>query len=184
MHLVSLYDSRFQRAFSKTMEDLRRAQQSRRDKELHVLEQLRAIAVAHRRTPRSIQPSLASSENTVRTTGFQSIRSIRLGRDGGDAVNGNAEFAEASDMMSDHTLPLPVVQRRCLSVVERLAFFEHLIDQEQLTCATAMRAGAFSPPDRLVRRQNLSLRKQFLVAAAAQAHSVSAPRSQGFPPVV
>jgi hypothetical protein len=47
MGLASLYDSRFQRAFSKTMEDLRRAQQSRRDKELHALEQLKAIALAH-----------------------------------------------------------------------------------------------------------------------------------------
>jgi len=33
-------------------------------------------------------------------------------------------------------------------------------------------------------RQNLSLRKQFFLAAAAQAHSVKALRSQGFPPVV
>jgi len=47
MGLASLYDSRFQRAFSKTMEDLRRAQQSRRDKELHALEELKGIAVAH-----------------------------------------------------------------------------------------------------------------------------------------
>ena len=45
--LASLYDSRFQRAFSKTMEDLYRAQKSRRDKELHALEQLKAIALAH-----------------------------------------------------------------------------------------------------------------------------------------
>ena len=37
-----------------------------------------------------------------------------------------------------------------------------------------MRAGAFWPPDLLVIRQNFSLRKQFFLAAAAQAHSVSA----------
>ena len=66
-----------------------------------------------------------------------------MGRDGGDAVNGNAEFAEASDMMSDHTLPLPVVQRRCLSVVERLAFFEHLIDQEQHDMCNRNEGGCF-----------------------------------------
>src|SRR5258708_27033882 len=53
-----------------------------------------------------------------------------------------------------------------------------------MTCATATIAGAFRPPGLLVRRQNLSRRKQFFVAAAAHAHSVSAPRSQGFPPVV
>ncbi len=45
--LASLYDSRFQRAFSKTMEDLCRAQKSRQDKELHALEQLKGIALAH-----------------------------------------------------------------------------------------------------------------------------------------
>ena len=45
--LASLYDSRFQRAFSKTMEDLYRAQKARQDKELHALEQLKAIALAH-----------------------------------------------------------------------------------------------------------------------------------------
>src|SRR5216684_6961412 len=53
-----------------------------------------------------------------------------------------------------------------------------------MTCATAMRAGAFCPPDLLVTRQNLSCREQCLVAAAAQAHSVSALRSHGLPPVV
>jgi hypothetical protein len=47
LELTSLYDSRFQRAFSKTMEELRRVQQSRRDKELHELEQLKGIALAH-----------------------------------------------------------------------------------------------------------------------------------------
>ncbi len=45
--LASLYDSRFRRAFSKTMEDLCRAQKSRKDKELHALEQLKGIALAH-----------------------------------------------------------------------------------------------------------------------------------------
>ena len=47
MGLASLYDSRFQRSFTKTMEELRRAQQSRRDKELHALEQLKDIALSH-----------------------------------------------------------------------------------------------------------------------------------------
>jgi hypothetical protein len=47
LELTSLYDSRFQRVFSKTMEELRRVQQSRRDKELHALEQLKGIALAH-----------------------------------------------------------------------------------------------------------------------------------------
>ena len=47
MGLASLYDSRFQRSFTKTMEELRRAKQSRRVKELHALEQLKGIALAH-----------------------------------------------------------------------------------------------------------------------------------------
>jgi len=47
MGLASLYDSRFQRSFTKTMEELRRAQQARRDKELHALEQLKDIALSH-----------------------------------------------------------------------------------------------------------------------------------------
>ena len=51
-------------------------------------------------------------------------------------------------------------------------------------CATAITAGAFFPPDLLAIRQNFSLIKQFFLAAAAQAHSVSAVRSHGFPPVV
>src|SRR6267143_3675585 len=47
-----------------------------------------------------------------------------------------------------------------------------------------MMARAFFPPDLLVMRQNFSLRKQFFLDAAAQAHSVKALRSHGFPPVV
>ena len=47
MGLASLYDSRFQRAFSKTMEELRRVQQARRDQELHSLAELKGIALAH-----------------------------------------------------------------------------------------------------------------------------------------
>ncbi|MGA7409255.1 MAG: hypothetical protein WBW33_02155 [Bryobacteraceae bacterium] len=57
MGLASLYDSRFQRAFSKTMEDLRRAQQSRRDKELHALEQLKGIALAHLQQDTTFDPA-------------------------------------------------------------------------------------------------------------------------------
>ncbi|MGA7413459.1 MAG: hypothetical protein WBW33_23490, partial [Bryobacteraceae bacterium] len=57
MGLASLYDSRFQRAFSKTMEDLRRAQQSRRDKELHALEQLKGIALAHIQQDTTFDPA-------------------------------------------------------------------------------------------------------------------------------
>src|SRR5260370_38542427 len=53
-----------------------------------------------------------------------------------------------------------------------------------MTCATAIRAGAFCPPDLLTTRQNLSCREQFFVAAAAQAHSVNALRNHGLPPVV
>ena len=45
--LASLYDSRFQRNFSKTMEELRRVQQTRRDNELHALEELKSIAISH-----------------------------------------------------------------------------------------------------------------------------------------
>src|SRR5512136_261890 len=53
-----------------------------------------------------------------------------------------------------------------------------------MVCATATRAGGFLPPERAVMRQNLSLRKQFFLAAAAQAHSVRALRNHGLPPVV
>jgi hypothetical protein len=55
--LASLYDSRFQRAFSKTMEDLSRAQKSRRDKELHALEQLKGIALAHIKENATFDPA-------------------------------------------------------------------------------------------------------------------------------
>src|ERR1051325_7331505 len=47
-----------------------------------------------------------------------------------------------------------------------------------------MMAGAFFPPDLVPKRQNFPFRKQSFLAAAAQAHSVSAARSQGLPPVV
>ena len=47
MVLASLYDSRFQNSFSKTMKELRLAQQARRDRELHALEQLKGIALSH-----------------------------------------------------------------------------------------------------------------------------------------
>jgi len=47
MGLVSLYDARFQRSFKNTMEELRSAQQARRDQELHALEQLKGIALSH-----------------------------------------------------------------------------------------------------------------------------------------
>src|SRR5215469_3441961 len=47
-----------------------------------------------------------------------------------------------------------------------------------------MTAGDFLPPDLVVIRQNLPLRKPSLLAAAAQAHSVRVPRSHRLPPVV
>ena len=47
MALASLYDSRFQNSFTKTMKELRLAQQARRDQELHALEQLKGIAISH-----------------------------------------------------------------------------------------------------------------------------------------
>ena len=47
MVLASLYDSRFQNSFTKTMKELRLAQQARRDRELHALEQLKGIAISH-----------------------------------------------------------------------------------------------------------------------------------------
>ena len=55
--LASLYDSRFQRAFSKTMEDLSRAQKSRQDRELHALEQLKGIALAHLKENATFDPA-------------------------------------------------------------------------------------------------------------------------------
>jgi len=47
MGLASLYDSRLQRGFTKTMEELRRVQQARRDKQLQAVEQLKGVALAH-----------------------------------------------------------------------------------------------------------------------------------------
>jgi hypothetical protein len=55
--LASLYDSRFQRAFSKTMEDLSRAQKSRQNRELHALEQLKGIALAHLKENATFDPA-------------------------------------------------------------------------------------------------------------------------------
>src|SRR5207253_10543506 len=49
--------------------------------------------------------------------------------------------------------------------------------------ATARSAEFFLPRDLVVMRQNFSFKKQFFLAAPAQAHSVRAPRSQGLPPV-
>jgi hypothetical protein len=45
--LASLYDQRFQRSFSKTLEEFRRAQQLRLDQEKQAVEELKAIAAAH-----------------------------------------------------------------------------------------------------------------------------------------
>ena len=47
MGLASLYDQRFQRSFSKTLEEFRRAQQARLDQEKQAIEELKAIAAAH-----------------------------------------------------------------------------------------------------------------------------------------
>ncbi|MGA7412745.1 MAG: hypothetical protein WBW33_19865, partial [Bryobacteraceae bacterium] len=47
MGLASLYDQRFQRSFSKTLEEFRHAQQARLEQEKQAIEELRAIAAAH-----------------------------------------------------------------------------------------------------------------------------------------
>ncbi len=47
MGLASLYDQRFQRSFSKTLEEFRHAQQIRVDQEKQAVEELKAIAAAH-----------------------------------------------------------------------------------------------------------------------------------------
>ncbi len=47
MGLASLYDQRFQRSFSKTLEEFRHAQQLRLDQEKQAVEELKAIAAAH-----------------------------------------------------------------------------------------------------------------------------------------
>jgi hypothetical protein len=47
MGLASLYDQRFQRSFSKTLEEFRHAQQLRLDQEKQAIEELQAIAAAH-----------------------------------------------------------------------------------------------------------------------------------------
>jgi hypothetical protein len=47
MGLASLYDSRFQRAFKVTMDELRKAQQARRDEEKRAIDELKSIALAH-----------------------------------------------------------------------------------------------------------------------------------------
>ncbi len=55
--LASLYDSRFQRVFKITMDELRKAQQARKDKELHALEELKGIALAHIQQKASFDPA-------------------------------------------------------------------------------------------------------------------------------
>ncbi len=47
MGLASLYDQRFQRSFSKTLEEFRHAQQIRVEQEKQAIEELKAIAAAH-----------------------------------------------------------------------------------------------------------------------------------------
>ncbi len=47
MGLASLYDQRFQRSFSKTLEEFRHAQQLRFEQEKQAIEELKAIAAAH-----------------------------------------------------------------------------------------------------------------------------------------
>ena len=47
MGLASLYDQRFQRSFSRTLEEFRHAQQSRLEQEKQAVEELKAIAAAH-----------------------------------------------------------------------------------------------------------------------------------------
>src|SRR5271165_374395 len=55
--LASLYESRFQRSFKTTMDELRKAQQARRDQELHALEQLKGIALAHIQQQATFDPA-------------------------------------------------------------------------------------------------------------------------------
>ncbi len=47
MGLASLYDQRFQRSFSKTLEEFRHAQQLRLDQEKQAIEELKAMSAAH-----------------------------------------------------------------------------------------------------------------------------------------
>src|SRR5215475_1553282 len=53
-----------------------------------------------------------------------------------------------------------------------------------MLCETATSATFFFPFDLVVIRQNFSFKKQFVLRDAAHAHSLSAPRNHGFPPVV
>jgi hypothetical protein len=55
--LVSLYDSRFQRSFRSTMDDLRKLQQARRDEERQALEALTNIAAAHLQQNATFDPT-------------------------------------------------------------------------------------------------------------------------------
>ena len=70
----------------------------------------------------------------------------------------------------------------CLGTVGRCGELDR---PKSTRCARSLpQPGTCCPPDLVLIRQNLSLRKQFFLAAAAQAHSVSVPRSHRLPPVV
>jgi hypothetical protein len=61
MGLVSLYDSRFQRSFKMTMEELRRLQQARRDHDKNALDELKGIAAAHIHQKKAFDPAQVGS---------------------------------------------------------------------------------------------------------------------------
>jgi hypothetical protein len=61
MGLVSLYDSRFQRSFKVTMEELRRLQQARRDLEKNAVNDLKGIAAAHIHQNATFDPAQVGS---------------------------------------------------------------------------------------------------------------------------
>jgi hypothetical protein len=57
MRLASLYDQRFRRPFSKTLEEFRRAQQARLEQEKQAIEEPKAIAAAHMQQNVPFDPS-------------------------------------------------------------------------------------------------------------------------------
>ena len=55
--LVSLYDSRFQRSFKTTMDELHRLQKTRKENEEHALKELREIALQHLHEGTTFEPA-------------------------------------------------------------------------------------------------------------------------------
>jgi hypothetical protein len=59
--------------------------------------------------------------------------------------NGDSQFAQPPDMVSDQALLLPLVERRRGPVLKRLVGLQHLIDQQQQSVRDRDEGGSFLP---------------------------------------